>query len=403
VRSILAVLVALASAACGSGTPGPGDVGGERSPVAGRALDPFDAYLDPTIPPTDGFDFPVGDEDARGAYIDPASGKRHSGWYVATAFNEAYALGLHPGEDWNGSGGGDTDFGQSVHAVGTGRVAFAGAVPGPWGNVVMIDHVYYVNDAVRSVRSLYAHLRDVHVAAGATVTRRERIGTIGKDPAGTFSAHLHLELRRDPTLPPDYWPSSNGHDAEWIAEHYHAPSDFIGAHRSLFVPPVEAALLLVDAESGRMQHYRHGKLAGRYDVRFGQATGPKRVRDDRKTPRGMYFVVAKSRGPFSGPYEDYFGGHWIKINYPNRYDAERGLTEGLVSAGQAARIAAEWGARRATWQGSRLGDGIGFHGWKGEWDTGGSRRLSWGCVVMHNGDIAELFDDVPLGAMVVIR
>jgi lipoprotein-anchoring transpeptidase ErfK/SrfK len=43
-----------------------------------------------------------------------------------------------------------------------------------------------------------------------------------------------------------------------------------------------------------------------------------------------------------------------------------------------------------------------LHGWLDDWDLEGSRRLSWGCVVMRNADIRQLFDRVPLGAMVVI-
>ena len=33
---------------------------------------------------------------------------------------------------------------------------------------------------------------------------------------------------------------------------------------------------------------------------------------------------------------------------------------------------------------------------------GGGAHLSFGCVVMHNRDIASWFDDVPIGTMVVI-
>jgi lipoprotein-anchoring transpeptidase ErfK/SrfK len=51
----------------------------------------------------------------------------------------------------------------------------------------------------------------------------------------------------------------------------------------------------------------------------------------------------------------------------------------------------------------RLFDAASANGWAGQWtleDTGG--RLSWGCVVMHNPDIATLFDRVPEGAMVIL-
>src|SRR5262245_40989653 len=82
----------------------------------------FDAYIQSDYPPADGFDFPVGNTNAKGAYVDAATGKSFDGWYVATQFNEEYNLGVHTGEDWNGSGGGNTDLGQDVYAVAHGRV-----------------------------------------------------------------------------------------------------------------------------------------------------------------------------------------------------------------------------------------------------------------------------------------
>jgi hypothetical protein len=74
----------------------------------------FDAYLNTNIPPADGFDFPVGDANAKGLYRDLATGIEYSGWRIDTHFAENYQLGIHTGEDWNGNGGGNTDLGQDV-------------------------------------------------------------------------------------------------------------------------------------------------------------------------------------------------------------------------------------------------------------------------------------------------
>ena len=52
----------------------------------------FDEYLRADFAPADGFDFPFGDGDGGGSYTDPATGKRHDGWYVATRFAERQAL-----------------------------------------------------------------------------------------------------------------------------------------------------------------------------------------------------------------------------------------------------------------------------------------------------------------------
>lgn len=378
----------------------------ESSPAAVPVVASAD-FLDTPYPPADGFDFPLGEGEAKGAYIDLATQKKHEGWYIATKFIEQYALGLHPGEDWNGKGGGNTDLGQPVTAVANGRVAFAAPCGQPWGNVVILEHIYYENYERRTLRSLYAHLNSFEVKEGQFVKRRQRIATIGQDPQKTFTAHLHLEMRWDAALAPTYWPSSHGKDAAqnaaWIREHYAAPTAFIQSHRQLFVPHNEATFVLVDQATYQMRLYQRGKLAGTYDISLGQAPGQKRVQGDNKTPKGMYFVIHKHRGKFDGAYGAYYGGYWIKVNYPNAYDAARGNTEGLLSETQAATIASRWRARAATNERTSLGGGIGFHGWAQEWPNEGPRHLSWGCVVMHLHDIRQVFDEIPTGAMVVIR
>ncbi len=362
----------------------------------------FDDFMLADYAPADGFDFPFGDPNGKGAYTDKATGKQFSGWYIATNFAEAYSLGIHPGEDWNGNGGKNTDRGQDVYAVAHGRVVFAESCGRLWGNVIVIEHTFYENFERKTIRSVYAHLLDIKVRAGDAVKRRQLIASIGQDPDKTYDAHLHLELRWDATLAPNYWPSSNGKDQAWVREHYTEPSSFIAAHRKLFVPHNEATLILVDQESYKLRRYQQAKFQNEHDVSFGQAKGQKRVQGDNKTPKGMYFVTNKHRGQFDGAYGAYYGGHWIKVNYPNPYDAARGKAEGIVSAEQAAQIKANWSNRAPTLENTKLGGGIGLHGWIKEWDNNGPRHLSWGCVVLHISDITKLFDQIPAGTMVVI-
>ncbi|MEW5850152.1 MAG: hypothetical protein AB2A00_15295, partial [Myxococcota bacterium] len=57
---------------------------------AGVSDDVFDAFLRTEYPVADGFDFPVGDPDARGSYRDERTGRRHRGWYVAAGFLHHY-------------------------------------------------------------------------------------------------------------------------------------------------------------------------------------------------------------------------------------------------------------------------------------------------------------------------
>lgn len=362
----------------------------------------FDNYLESESAPADGFDFPVGDPDGKGGYTDSSTGMRYEGWFIATKFAEEYSLGIHPGEDWNGTGGGDTDLGQKVHAVAKGRVVFAQDCGRLWGNVIIIEHTFYENHEKLKIRSLYAHLLEIKVSRGEEVRRRQVVATVGQDPEKLYKAHLHLEFRWDSALPATYWPSSEGKNQDWVKLHYAAPTAFTEKHRRTPVPRQEEALILVHQESYKMRLYQKGQLQGEYEVSFGQGKGQKRIQGDNKTPMGMYFVIQKHRGEFGGSYGEYYGGHWIKINYPNKYDAVRGRGERIISSQQEAGISARWENRAPTAQDTGLGGGIGFHGWIKEWDDAGPRHLSWGCVVMHTSDISRLYEQIPNGAMVVI-
>ena len=368
---------------------------------AAFAADIFDEYMDSEVPPADGFDFPVGDPDGKGSYKDP-DGKTHHGWYVATGFGEKFYLGIHPGEDWNGNGGGNTDAGQPVHAVAAGKVIYADNAGNLWGRVIMIQHVFYENHQKKRIRSLYVHLGEIKVKKGDLVKRRQKIGTIGRDPQKLYYAHLHLELRWNEKIPAIYWPSAQNKDKAWIFRNYASPTLFIKSHRKLFVPQNEKTLVLVDQESYKMRLYKNGKLKAKYDVSFGQAEGRKRRRGDLKTPKGMYFITSKKKGKFSGEYGAYYGGHWIKFNYPNRYDAAWGRQNKLINKSAEAAISKEWADRKLTNGKTRLGGGIGFHGWIEEWENKGPRHLSWGCVVLHNREIADFYKLVSAGTMVVV-
>lgn len=362
----------------------------------------FDEYLGSEVPVADGFDFPLGDADGQGGYTDKATDKTYDGWKVSVQFGQTYSYGIHPAEDWGGTGPSASDLGQPVHAVANGKVAFADFGGKLFGNVVMIDHVFYENADKRIIRSVYVHLHEIQVRSGDIVKRRQVVGTVGQDPDKLFAPHLHLEFRWDRSLGPTFWPSSNGKDLDWIKRHYAHPTAFINAHRNAPNPLREANLVLVDQQSYKMRHYQRGQLQGEYDVSFGQEKGAKEIEGDNRTPVGMYFVIQKNRGEFDGPYAAYYGGHWIKINYPNEFDAARGKADGHINQTQQAAIATAWRARSLTLQNTKLGGGIGFHGWIKEWPNDGPRHLSWGCVVMHLPDIRAFYDRIPEGSMVVI-
>jgi hypothetical protein len=164
----------------------------------------------------------------------------------------------------------------------------------------------------------------------------------------------------------------------------------------------ERQLLVVDSEHYQLAVFERGKLERVVEIGLGQGRGPKEELRDLKTPRGTYFIIDKQRGSFGGRWGEYYGGFWIKMNYPGPDDAARGLERGWIDEAMAARIREAWRARKLTPQNTRLGGGVGFHGWAGEWDGSGGAHLSFGCVVLHNADMEALFDRIQVGAMVVL-
>ena len=124
---------------------------------------------------SDGFDFPVGPPDARGYYN-----------------AQKFGANDHLGDDWNGTGGGNTDLGDPIYCVGHRYVKSAVDHGGGWGNVIRIVH--YIKEKDQFIESLYAHCDAITVSNGDWVKRGEQIGTIG-NAAGVYWAHLHLEIR----------------------------------------------------------------------------------------------------------------------------------------------------------------------------------------------------------------
>lgn len=163
-----------------------------------------------TLPLASRFDFPLGTSNGGMVYNAQPFGKNR-----------------HLGDDWNGLGGYDTDLGESVHAIATGRIVLAAWLGGEWGNVVIIQHAYMHGEERVYVQSLYAHLQKIFTRAGKLVRRGARIGTVG-NADGRFYAHLHLEMRAFSTL---Y--IGGGYRAR--TDGWFSPTNFIREHRGAVV------------------------------------------------------------------------------------------------------------------------------------------------------------------------
>lgn len=169
------------------------------------------------VPISDGFDYPVGKPDGQGYYV------------AAGLVDDAYFKNLgawHPGEDWNGRTGGDTDLGAPVYAISNGKVLWADYNPKSWGNIVLLEHA--LPDGTR-LWSQYAHLNQVMVSTGQKVVRGQQLGTIGKGANNTYVAHLHFEIRRNNLSAGSWTPIVK--DRNQVLANYYNPTDFIKAHR----------------------------------------------------------------------------------------------------------------------------------------------------------------------------
>lgn len=352
----------------------------------------------------DGFDFPVGNVDGKGSYTSKTDGKTYNGWYIATHTAEEYSLGVHTGEDWNGNGGGNTDLDQPVYAIGKGLVLDADNFGAPWGNIVLIKHWYIENGTVQTIYSLYAHLEDILIVEGQVVNRRQKIGTIGTGD-DSYLAHLHLEIRSEQmaNYAVDYWPSSDGKDQQWVADHYLVPTDFINAHRQLTVPTTEPHFVLALKSNYTFYYFQSGQLVNSYDLALGQnPEGHKEEEGDNRTPEGAYRIIQKSRGPFEGSYGAFFGVAWMRLNYPNAYDAKAGLARGAISKAEHDQIVKAIAAKDEPPKNTQLGGGIGIHGWNGSWEANGHQDLTWGCISLNNTDLDVFYDQVPLQTPIFI-
>ena len=156
----------------------------------------------------DGFDQPVGKPDAEG-------------YYTSRGF-----LSYHPGEDWNGLKGGNSDLGAPVFSIGNGFVTFARDARMGWGNVVLIRHVFMEKGSLQTVDSMYAHLDRILVREGQQITRGQQVGTIGTN-RGMYVAHLHFEIRKNLNI------GINRSAFKRDLTNYYKPGQFIAARRKL--------------------------------------------------------------------------------------------------------------------------------------------------------------------------
>jgi hypothetical protein len=246
----------------------------------------------------------------------------------------------------------------------TWRAMAKGRVESVDAGTVTIAHTFFENADRRTARFVVTGLESITVTAGQVVDRGQLLGTGRK-----AKAPMAAELLKIPS----------------------------------FNPLTAPRLFVVEVDARRLVAFEKGVPVASWDVGIGQAEGAKEVRGDLKTPRGLYFVTEHYQGKFAGSWADFYGGYWVKLSYPNAYDAARGVDAGLITQGQAADIDQRWRAKALPAQKTKLGGGIGFHSWAAEWSADAGTAMSFGCVVLHPADIDAFFGQIQLGDPVVLR
>lgn len=163
------------------------------------------------------------------------------GFYVAQFFGELNsAIGsYHLGVDWNGEGGGNTDFGEPVYAVAEAEVVTVvddqnGSTSG-FGNYVVLRHelptpMTINGQTVSQIYSLYGHMDSVAgLTVGQTIPIGHQIGTIGATGASGGFAHLHFEMTIGDVRPD----SGDGYNPSGPPNAWIDPVDFISEYERM--------------------------------------------------------------------------------------------------------------------------------------------------------------------------
>lgn len=120
--------------------------------------------------------------------------------------------------------------------------------------------------------------------------------------------------------------------------------------------------------------------------------GDKVKQGDGGTPEGRFFICQATAAPRQAKY----GARSLRLSYPNREDARRGLAAGLINRSQYRRIVAAIDAGVTPPQNTALGGSIRIHG------GGSARHWTLGCLALDDRDVIRLFRLVRVGTRVEI-
>lgn len=163
--------------------------------------------------------------------------------------------------------------------------------------------------------------------------------------------------------------------------------------------PLKNPVIKVDKSERTLFLYDGNILAKEYSVSLGyQPDGDKEKEGDGKTPEGEFFISQKAVNPD----KKYLGTRWMRLSYPNRKHAERGLRSKLIKRAAFNEIIKQNSNFDTPLQNTPLGGGIGIHG--GSDYVPGGAAIDWtaGCVGLYNEDAEEIYAQVKVGTKVYV-
>jgi murein L,D-transpeptidase YafK len=154
--------------------------------------------------------------------------------------------------------------------------------------------------------------------------------------------------------------------------------------------PLKSPKIVIKKAKKRLFLYSEDKLLRTYPVKIGfNPVGDKIRQGDKRTPEGSYYICMKN------PRSKYYLS--LGLSYPGIQDAERALEQKLISKNDHDRIIERISKKSIPPWDTPLGGEIFIHGGGENWDW------TYGCVMLCNKDIEELFKVVALGTQVVIQ
>ena len=271
------------------------------------------------------------------------------------------------------------------------------------GNAIEIQHIFMVNGKLDTIYAVYKNIelpdQNNTLKVHDTLSKNNVISNIKLNQDSSL-AYLHIETRLKSL--PLFLPQEQL-TQKFIAEHFINPSTFIKKHQKLSVPNQMKKVFIAIKKQYKLYIIKKGLPVDTIAIALGQnPLGHKKRQGDNRTPEGEYQLIQNAKGPFSGAVGPYFGPRWIRINYPNAFDAELGYSNKTISKTECDKIKLAIKNRKQPPKTTSLGGGIGIHGWSGEWDEKGVRDLTWGCISINNSDLVPFYEQVNIGDTIII-